>query len=265
MAETGFIDEIKAVLKECKNASQYAFVTPENTAAFFASAEKTTPKPAAGSKASENTADYHTPKNSAAKTAAACPRTTDFSQLSLDDLSLAASSCTGCRLHPTRHNVVFGEGNPNAELMFIGEGPGYDEDMQGRPFVGKAGQLLDKMITAMQFARSEVYIANIVKCRPPENRNPEPDEAAACLPYLRRQIELISPRVIVLLGSVPLEHLLGQKGIRRLRGQWLEYNNIPVMPTYHPAYLLRYPEAKKETWSDLQQVMKVFGKVHNKQ
>ena len=144
--------------------------------------------------------------------------------------------------------------------MFIGEGPGKDEDEQGVPFVGAAGQLLTRMITAMQFSRSDVYIANIVKCRPPHNRNPEPQEGATCLPYLQRQIELVAPKVIVLLGAVPLLFLLGEKGIQRLRGHWREYHGIPVMPTFHPAFLIRAPGRKGEAWSDLQQVMRRLGK-----
>ena len=157
--------------------------------------------------------------------------------------------------------MVFGEGNRNADLMFIGEGPGADEDEQGRPFVGRAGQLLTRMIAAMQFDRfKEVYIANIVKCRPPGNRNPEPQEAAACIDYLKRQIELVQPKVIVLLGAVPLFYLMNMKGITRIRGNWLEYHGIQVMPTLHPAYLLRNANHKIYVWQDLQKVMKVFGK-----
>ena len=135
--------------------------------------------------------------------------------------------------------------------------------LQGRPFVGPAGQLLDRMILAMQFTREEVYIANVVKCRPPHNRNPEPEEADACRGYLARQIELIQPEVIVVLGAVAARFLLQRReGITRLRGHWLGYNGIPVMPTFHPSYLLRDPSGKRLAWSDLQQVMKVFGKVY---
>lgn len=173
--------------------------------------------------------------------------------------------CRRCALAATRHNTVFGEGNPHAKLMFIGEGPGYDEDMQGRPFVGRAGKLLDRMIAAMQFTREEVYIANVVKCRPPQNRIPYPDEAASCIGYLKRQIELIRPEVIVLLGATAVGFLLEkQGGITKLRGKWLGYNGIPVMPTFHPAYLLRQESAKRDAWNDLQQVMKVFGKVYRR-
>jgi len=144
--------------------------------------------------------------------------------------------------------------------MFIGEGPGAEEDKQGLPFVGEAGELLDRMIVAMQLGPEDVYIANIVKCRPPGNRNPEAPEAAACLPYLERQIALVRPEVIVLLGAVPLRFLLNKTGITRTRGKWLDYNGTPVMPTYHPAYLLRVPQKKRDVWGDLQQVMRLLGK-----
>jgi DNA polymerase len=185
-------------------------------------------------------------------------------ELSLDELRLLTLTCRNCGLHQRRTNVVFGEGNPKAKLMFIGEGPGMDEDQQGRPFVGAAGQLLTKMINAMQFSRDDVYIANIVKCRPPNNRVPLPDEANVCLPYLERQVELIQPQVIVLLGATPLQYILGLTGIMRRRGQWGEYKGIKVMPTYHPAFLLRRPEAKRDVWNDLQEVMKLFGKAHRR-
>ena len=184
--------------------------------------------------------------------------------MSFEQLNSSAQKCQKCPLCTSRKNVVFGEGSPNADLMFIGEGPGYDEDQQGRPFVGKAGELLTKMINAMQFNREQVYIANIVKCRPPQNRNPLPEEASACLPYLERQIELIQPKIIVVLGAVPLKYLLNKTGIMRSRGNWDSYKGIKVMPTFHPAYLLRNPGAKREVWNDLQQVMQLFGKVHKK-
>ena len=169
-------------------------------------------------------------------------------------------ACQGCGLARTRHSVVFGEGNPHARLMFIGEGPGADEDMQGRPFVGKAGQLLDKMIAAMKFSREEVFIANVVKCRPPNNRVPSPEEAEACIGYLKRQIELVKPEVIVLLGATAVTFLLGKtEGITRLRGNWQAYEGIPVMPTYHPAFLLRQESAKRAAWNDLKMVMQALG------
>lgn len=186
----------------------------------------------------------------------------EIASMNWDQLKSATAQCRACRLCEGRHHVVFADGSEQADLMFIGEGPGADEDAQGVPFVGKAGQLLTKMIAAMQFCRSEVYIANIVKCRPPGNRNPEEDEMESCLPYLNRQIQLVSPKVIVLLGNVALKGLMKRGGISRLRGQWLDYKGIKVMPTFHPAYLLRYEAAKRDAWSDLQQVMKVFGKVY---
>ena len=171
------------------------------------------------------------------------------------------AACKKCKLHITRTNTVFGSGNEKAELMFIGEAPGRDEDAQGLPFVGKAGELLTRMINAMQFDRSEVYIANIAKCRPPDNRVPEEDEVKACLPYLEAQIDQIKPKIIVLLGATALKSLLGDKlQITKVRSTWLEYKGIKVMPTYHPSYLLRNPPAKKDVWEDLQKVMAAFGK-----
>ena len=178
-----------------------------------------------------------------------------------ESLRTECASCRKCGLGKTRTNMVFADGNPHAELMFIGEGPGADEDATGVPFVGRAGELLSRMIAAMTFDRAtETCIANIVKCRPPGNRNPADDEAAACIPYLKRQIALVNPKVIVLLGAVPLLYLFNLKGIMKLRGLWLEYEGIPVMPTYHPAFLLRNPPAKKDAWADLQAVMAVFGR-----
>ena len=177
-----------------------------------------------------------------------------------DALRLETHDCTACRLAGTRTNVVFGVGNPNADLMFIGEAPGREEDLQGEPFVGRAGQLLTDIIKAMKVTRDDVYIANVVKCRPPENRNPEPDELDACRPFIRRQVELIQPKVIVTLGRFGLQSLTGQSyAISSVRGQWLEYDGIRLMPTYHPAYLLRNPAAKKEVWSDMKKVMAELG------
>ena len=176
-------------------------------------------------------------------------------------LQEAVAICRNCALCQGRNHTVLGEGNIHAELMFIGEGPGADEDAAGRPFVGRAGQLLTKMIAAMTYSREEVYIANVVKCRPPGNRNPAPEEAMACLGYLKQQIALIRPKVIVCLGGVALSFLCQQAGgITRARGHWLDFEGIPVMPTFHPAYLLRQESAKKEVWSDLQQVMRALGR-----
>lgn len=182
------------------------------------------------------------------------------SAMDWETLREAVRGCRLCPLCETRKNAIFGEGNPHADLMFIGEAPGADEDAQGRPFVGRSGELLTKMIAAMQFTREEVFIANIVKCRPPENRVPEKGEAEVCLPYLHRQIELIQPKVIVLLGATPLKWLLGKSGITRLHGQWLELNGIAVMPSFHPAFLLRDPRQKRPAWEDLQKVMTRLGK-----
>ncbi len=168
--------------------------------------------------------------------------------------------CTRCKLHKGRNKIVFGDGNPKAELVFIGEGPGADEDMQGLPFVGRAGKLLTQMIEAMGLQRKDVYICNVVKCRPPENRAPEPDEVATCSPYLLRQIDVIQPKVIVCLGAVAAKTLLETtKGISQFRGQWLPWRGHKLMATYHPAYLLRNPNAKGEVWKDLQRVMAELG------
>ena len=164
--------------------------------------------------------------------------------------------CTRCKLHSGRTNLVFGVGNPEATLMFVGEGPGADEDEQGEPFVGRAGQLLTQIIKAMGFAREDVYIANVVKCRPPNNRNPEPDEIAQCSPFLQAQIATIQPKVIVALGKFAAQTLLGvETPISRLRGQFHELGDTVVMPTFHPSYLLRTPAAKREVWEDMKMVM----------
>ena len=185
----------------------------------------------------------------------------DPPEVRLEKMRLFSQSCRRCPLAATRTNVVFGEGDPHAKLMFIGEGPGADEDRLGRPFVGKAGQLLDKMIAAMHFAREEVYIANVVKCRPPGNRVPTSEEAERCIVYLTRQIQFVKPEVIVLLGATAATFLLDRhEGITKLRGIWQDYQGIPVMPTFHPAYLLRQESAKREAWHDLQLVMAKLGK-----
>jgi len=168
--------------------------------------------------------------------------------------------CTRCKLHKHRHTIVFGDGNPKAELVFVGEGPGADEDAQGLPFVGRAGKLLTQMIEAMGLQRKDVYICNVVKCRPPENRTPEEDEVSTCSPFLLRQLDVISPKVIVCLGAVAAKTLLKtNRGISQFRGQWLDFRSSKLMATYHPAYLLRNPNAKPEVWKDLQKVMAVLG------
>ena len=174
-----------------------------------------------------------------------------------DDLKKSIAECKKCRLCTNRTNIVLGEGNINAKIMFIGEGPGADEDKQGVPFVGKAGQLMNKAFQALGINREEIYIANIVKCRPPSNRVPEEDEAQACLNYLRNQVVLIKPEIIVLLGSTALKTILGKEyGITAVRGKWMEKNGIKYMPTWHPAALLRDENKKIEFWNDLKEVKK---------
>ena len=168
--------------------------------------------------------------------------------------------CTRCKLCKGRTNIVFGVGAPKARLMFVGEGPGRDEDLQGEPFVGEAGKLLTRMIGAMGLTRADVYIANIVKCRPPRNRDPEPDEVAACEPFLLRQIEAIRPEVLVGLGRYAVQTLLRDPTpISKQRGRWRSYDGIALMPTFHPAYLLRNPAGKRQVWEDLQDVLKKLG------
>lgn len=174
-----------------------------------------------------------------------------------DDLKKSIAECKKCRLCTNRTNIVLGEGNINAKIMFIGEGPGADEDKQGVPFVGKAGQLMNKAFQALGINREEIYIANIVKCRPPSNRVPEEDEAQACLNYLRNQVVLIKPEIIVLLGSTSLKTILGKEyGITAVRGKWMEKNGIKYMPTWHPAALLRDENKKIEFWQDLKELKK---------
>jgi uracil-DNA glycosylase len=179
----------------------------------------------------------------------------------LDALRAAIGDCRRCKLAPCRTNLVFGAGNPEARLVFVGEGPGADEDAKGEPFVGRAGQLLTEIITkGMRLRREDVYICNVIKCRPPQNRNPEPDEVAACEPFLLRQLEIIKPAVIVALGKFAAQTLLRDKTpITRMRGRWYDYHGIRVMPTLHPAYLLRTPGDKRLVWEDIQQVMAVLG------
>jgi DNA polymerase len=168
--------------------------------------------------------------------------------------------CTRCVLSQRRNTIVFGEGNPSAELMFVGEGPGADEDEQGRPFVGRAGQLLNKMIEAMGLKREQVYIANVVKCRPPGNRTPEREETETCSPFLLRQIAVIQPKAIVALGAVAARCLLGlNEPMAKLRGRWFDFRGTRLAVTYHPAFLLRDPRQKKETWKDLQMAMEYLG------
>ena len=169
--------------------------------------------------------------------------------------------CQRCKLHRGRNRIVFGSGNPDADLLFVGEGPGAEEDRQGLPFVGAAGQLLTRMIEAMGYQKTDVYICNVVKCRPPNNRDPEPDEVKACERFLKTQLQIVKPKVIVTLGKYAAQTLLrSDRPISRLRGQWYQYEGVDVLPTFHPAYLLRSPEKKREAWQDLQKVMAALGK-----
>jgi DNA polymerase len=193
----------------------------------------------------------------------AAPLATPQKRQALDDLDAnEVRGCTRCRLCEQRTNTVFGEGDPDAQVFFIGEGPGENEDLKGRPFVGRAGDLLDRMIGAMGLKRQQVYIANIVKCRPPGNRTPQADEVATCTPYLERQLEIIRPRVIVTLGLPATQFMLQRNiSIGRARGQWFSWRGIKLMPTYHPAYVLRsYTRPVREAvWGDLQKVMSELG------
>jgi DNA polymerase len=181
-----------------------------------------------------------------------------FQARSLPELRAAIGDCQRCKLCSGRTHLVFGVGNPAAKLMFVGEGPGRDEDLQGEPFVGRAGQLLTDIITkGMGMRREDVYIANVIKCRPPENRNPEPDEVAACEPFLKKQIDLIRPEIIVALGKFAVQTLLQSKiPITKLRGNWHSYHGIKLMPTFHPAYLLRNPADKRLVWEDIKKVLR---------
>ena len=174
----------------------------------------------------------------------------------LEDLENSIKGCNKCKLCNSRNNIVFGIGNKNAKIMFIGEGPGADEDAQGMPFVGKAGQLMNKAFEGIGLKRDDVFIANIVKCRPPQNRNPEKDEAEACIDYLRNQVMIIKPKIIVLLGNVALKNILGEEyGITKARGKWIEKKGIWYLPTFHPAALLRDESKKIDFWKDLKRIM----------
>ncbi len=181
--------------------------------------------------------------------------------LTLEEVREELGDCRRCKLHSTRTNIVFGAGTPNARLVFVGEGPGRDEDLQGKPFVGLAGQLLTKIIQAIQLTREEVYIANIIKCRPPGNRNPEPDEIRACEPFLIKQLQAIRPQLICALGTFAAQTLLKtEEKISLLRGRFHQYQGIPLMPTYHPAYLLRNPQFKRDVWEDMKKIKKEYDR-----
>lgn len=240
--------------------------------------EKVERRDAAGSEAAAQDTIEERPTAAARPRPARPPRTIDMSDQgqpdlfgegpreswstdeTLEEIEAEAMQCVTCRLHEGRTKVVFGVGSPSARLLFIGEGPGRDEDLQGEPFVGRAGKLLTRIIEAMGYRREDVYIANVVKCRPPENRNPLADEAEACRHFLIRQIAVIQPEIIVLLGRVAVQAVLGSTApMSRLRGTFQEWRGIRVMCTYHPAYLLRNPNAKKDVWEDMQMVMAALG------
>lgn len=253
MRKADLFDEIIFCLREHARKEPTAEISPELLAALMNACP-----------AKEKNVPLYEPARPARAAAAPPPAQTGapVESSTWDELLACVQNCRKCPLWETRTNTVFGDGNPEADLMFIGEGPGENEDLQGLPFVGKAGELLTRMIAAMGFDRwKDTYIANVVKCRPPGNRNPEDSEAFPCLPYLDRQIELIRPKVIVLLGAVPLLYLLNKRGITRLHGQWFEYKGIRTLPTFHPAYLLRNPAMKADAWKDLQTVMREFGRV----
>jgi uracil-DNA glycosylase len=175
--------------------------------------------------------------------------------MTLESIREEIGDCQRCKLAPKRTNIVFGSGNPNAELVFVGEAPGYDEDQQGLPFVGRAGQLLTKIIESINFKREDVYICNVLKCRPPENRNPEPDEVAACNPFLKKQLATIRPKIVCCLGTFAAQTVLQNAApISKLRGKFFDMDGIRVIATFHPAYLLRSPDKKREVWEDMKQI-----------
>ena len=190
------------------------------------------------------------------------PSAATLSPMTLEAVREELGDCRRCKLHSTRTQIVFGSGNPRAKLVFVGEGPGRDEDLQGQPFVGLAGQLLTKIIQAIQLSREEVYIANIIKCRPPGNRNPEPNEISACEPFLIKQLEVIRPKLICALGTFAAQTLLKtEEKISLLRGKFHQYQEIPLMPTYHPAFLLRNPNHKRDVWEDMKKIKKEYDQI----
>ena len=244
---------------------------PTTTAPVAARAARTreaapAPRAAAATPAAEalatNAADAATNAADAAAIAAILEAGRGRPEAALERLrGEVIGDCRRCRLCEGRTKLVFGVGDPHARLMFVGEGPGADEDLKGEPFVGRAGQLLDKIIAAMGLSRPQVYIANIVKCRPPNNRTPLPDERAACIGFLKAQIRAIKPEILVALGKTAVEGLTGLElpGITRVRGTWYEFEGVPLKVTFHPAYLLRNPPAKRPVWEDMQDVMRRLG------
>ena len=188
-----------------------------------------------------------------------------MAELSWEMIEQQIANCRRCGLCQQRHSIVLGEGNRDADIMLVGEGPGAEEDAQGRPFVGKAGQLLDKMFSAIDITREELYITNVVKCRPPGNRTPQDEETEACLPILRMQYALIKPKIVVCLGATATRHVYEREArITRVRGQWMEKNGTLFLPTYHPAALLRDETKKKDVWADLQSIAKTYDSIRQK-
>lgn len=250
------IEEVKDYLRykgEC--GERLTELDTEAVAALFsksrpAMAHPPAPAPAAAPSAPAETSLQAAPSPSPA------PAATPEAPGTLEGIAKEAAACSACELCKQRTQVVPGQGNPHSpDVMFIGEAPGADEDKQGIAFIGRAGQLLTKMIAAMGYSRDDVFIANICKCRPPGNRTPTPQEMAACIPFLKRQIAIVKPKTIVALGNTAILGLLGTTGITRLRGNWRTFEGCPLMPTYHPAFLLRCPGGKRDCWNDLQAVM----------
>jgi uracil-DNA glycosylase len=243
----------KSASKTAPPAAAPLVATTESRATAASSA---TAAPQFGAQSSASNALYSSPIKTS-NCFASLPRVDNDTLLNIrEDIG----DCTRCPLHKKRKHIVFADGNPNAVLVFVGEGPGADEDATGIPFVGRAGKLLTQMIEAMGLQRKDVYICNVVKCRPPENRPPEPDEVTTCSPYLVRQLEVVNPKVIVCLGATAAKTLLEtDMGISKFRGQWLDFRGKKLLATYHPAYLLRNPAAKSEVWKDLQKVMAELG------
>ncbi len=266
-------DELRQILADARAHLEWLRESGVGEVEGHATATATrgsTPLPAPRGEGASDRPPTSNPTSTPAATATATSTPTPSGYLMTDngcgsEALLAArrdlGECARCKLASGRTRIVFGVGDPRAELMFVGEGPGADEDLQGEPFVGKAGQLLTKMIEAMGYRREEVYIANVVKCRPPGNRDPESDEIAACEPFLKAQIAAVRPKVVVALGRFAVQTLLRDPTpISRQRGRWRDYEGVKLMPTFHPAYLLRNPPEKKRAWEDLQLVMKELGK-----
>ena len=262
-------DEIIETLRNEQKISKYTYIAPKTLKSFYSVTKEPCEeisKSRYGLPKSDihgESSGYASPGNCGDSEKQFLEKThkkaVDYSHLDIRQLKDTVTSCNKCNLCRSRNNTVFGEGSITADLMLVGEGPGREEDTQGRPFVGRSGQLLTKMLNAMGLERNEVFITNIVKCRPPQNRNPHPDEADMCMPYLLRQIEIIQPKVLLLLGAVPMKFILNKTGITRIHGQWLEFRGIKTLPTFHPSFLLRDPKQKKYAWEDLQKVMKVLG------